>query len=316
MSAVFHWENMPKFALVISKKDEPSESAAVHIASFLHSRSVHIILESHLCQLATFPVTPLNSSRLNHIDFVVTVGGDGTVIHAAQYFPNRKPPLIAFNAGSLGFLTPFLIEDFPSALSKVLQGGFCTTLRHSLECYRITDAGRQYFFSLNEVAIERSHNSSLTSWSGASSILQRQPIFDCYCNDLLITSVVADGVLLATSTGSTAYSLSAGGSCVHPAVPAILLTPICPQSKCFKSITLPGSSVVKIKIRNLSSRFDRISIYFDGRSGSTIGAGDSVEVCISNHPLLTVCRETQTVDWFESLRDSLNWNKRIVQKSK
>lgn len=122
-----------------------------------------------------------------------------------------------------------------------------------------------------------------------------------------------DGVIVATPTGSTAYSTAAGGSMVHPNVPCMLFTPICPHSLSFRPVILPDSARLELKIPDDARSNAWVS--FDGKRRQQLSRGDSVRIFMSEHPIPTVNKSDQTGDWFHSLVRCLNWNERLDQKA-
>ncbi|KAL6205069.1 hypothetical protein ACLB2K_022333 [Fragaria x ananassa] len=143
------------------------------------------------------------------VDLVVTLGGDGTVLWAASMFKGPVPPVVPFSLGSLGFMTPFHSERYRDYLDSLLKGPISITLRHRLQCHVIREAAKNEYETegpilvLNEVTIDRGISSYLTN-------------LECYCDNSFVTCVQGDGLILSTTSGSTAYSLAAGGSMVHP----------------------------------------------------------------------------------------------------
>eukprot|EP00611_Tribonema_gayanum_P026953 TRINITY_DN6537_c0_g1_i2.p1 TRINITY_DN6537_c0_g1~~TRINITY_DN6537_c0_g1_i2.p1 ORF type:complete len:411 (+),score=98.38 TRINITY_DN6537_c0_g1_i2:80-1312(+) len=152
------------------------------------------------------------------VDLVVTLGGDGLMMHSSTLFRQAVPPHLCFNLGSMGFLTPFDLQSLKDDIRGAVDGAAVKiSLRMRLSA-RIVRAGKPgcTYHALNEVVVERGGNPHLS-------------LIECFCDDQFLTTVQADGLIIATPTGSTAYSMSAGGSMVHPSVPAILFTPICPH---------------------------------------------------------------------------------------
>jgi len=153
--------------------------------------------------------------------------------------------------------------------------------------------------TLNEVVIDR----------GSSSYLSA---VDCFCNDQHLTTVQADGLIVATPTGSTAYSLAAGGPMLHPSSPSIVLVPICPHSLSFRPIVFPDSATLKFQIQP-DARADAW-VTFDGRKRVRMRHGDALQVTASPHPLPTLLRFGNTADWFDGLHSAFNFNTRPRQK--
>ncbi|KAF4372942.1 hypothetical protein G4B88_018107 [Cannabis sativa] len=242
------------------------------------------------------------------VDFVACLGGDGVILHASNLFRGAVPPVVSFNLGSLGFLTSHTFDDFRQDLKQVIHGnntrdGVYITLRMRLRC-EIFRNGKampgKIFDVLNEVVIDRGSNPYLSK-------------IECYEHDRLITKVQGDGVIVATPTGSTAYSTAAGGSMVHPNVPCMLFTPICPHSLSFRPVILPDSARLLLKIPDDARSNAWVS--FDGKRRQQLSRGDSVRIYMSQHPLPTVNKFDQTGDWFHSLIRCLNWNERLDQKA-
>ncbi|KAJ1553569.1 hypothetical protein HK096_007333, partial [Nowakowskiella sp. JEL0078] len=156
------------------------------------------------------------------------------------------------------------------------------------------------FHILNDLVVDR----------GPSPFMSQ---LELYVDDIHLTTVQADGLVVSTPTGSTAYSLSAGGSLVHPECPAILITPICPHTLNFRPFLLPDSAELKIQIPSDSRSTAWVS--FDGRHRTELKQGDFIILTMSHLPMPTVCMEDQSSDWFESLRRCLHWNERTRQKA-
>ncbi|KOB77541.1 Poly(P)/ATP NAD kinase [Operophtera brumata] len=177
------------------------------------------------------------------IDFIICLGGDGTLLHASSLFQQSVPPIMAFHLGSLGFLTPFEFNNFQDQVMTVLEGHAALTLRSRLQCVvlrKSTDNGTKdkkkkptTILVLNEVVVDR----------GPSPYLSN---IDLFLDGKHITSVQGDGLIVSTPTGSTAYAVAAGASMIHPSVPAIMVTPICPHSLSFRPIVVPAGVELKI----------------------------------------------------------------------
>lgn len=238
-------------------------------------------------------------TRSQIFDLVVTLGGDGTVLYVSSLFQRSVPPVISFSLGSLGFLTTFDFEEFKESLSVVLEKGVRTNLRMRLSC-RVHRADGSLVCeqqALNEVTIDR----------GPSPFVS---MLELYGDGSLLTVAQADGLILATPTGSTAYSLSAGGSLVHPAVNVISVTPICPHTLSFRPILLPDSMVLKVKVPKRSRSTAWAS--FDGRSRVELMKGDYVTISASPFSFPTVM--SSPTEYFQSVSRTLNWNIREQQK--
>ncbi|CAN0333555.1 unnamed protein product, partial [Laminaria digitata] len=175
-------------------------------------------------------------------DFIICLGGDGTVLKAAQYFDDSAPipPTLAFGLGSLGFLAPFDPDQSQSMISRVLEAyrrPISVTLRTRLrgEVYSRKGQLERVFYSLNEFIVNR----------GISGVLSTLEVF---VDGQLVTTAQGDGLIVASPSGSTAYNISAGGCMVSPLVPATLITPIAPHSLSFRPILTSASSEITVSL--------------------------------------------------------------------
>ncbi|XP_071438698.1 NAD kinase-like isoform X3 [Hetaerina americana] len=266
------------------------------------------------------------------IDFIICLGGDGTLLYASLLFQQSVPPVMAFHLGSLGFLTPFEFENFQEQVTNVLEGHAALTLRSRLRCI-IMRKGDECGSNL----LTSSSSSSSSSGSGVGGkgqqrqglppptnllvlnevVIDRGPSpylsnIDLFLDGKHITSVQGDGLIVSTPTGSTAYAVAAGASMIHPSVPAIMVTPICPHSLSFRPIVVPAGVELKISVPPESRNTSWVS--FDGRNRQELLHGDSLRVTTSIYPVPSICAQDQISDWFDSLAECLHWNVRKRQK--
>ncbi|KAI1143555.1 ATP-NAD kinase [Hypoxylon sp. FL0543] len=242
-------------------------------------------------------------SNPEKFDLVLTLGGDGTVLFTSWLFQRVVPPVLSFSLGSLGFLTSFEFEKYKQHLNRVMgEEGMRVNLRMRFTCtvFRNGTAGQdmeegEQFEVLNELVIDR----------GPSPYVSN---LELYGDNELLTVVQADGCIFSTPTGSTAYSLSAGGSLVSPDLPAILLTPICPHTLSFRPMVLSDTMLLRVSI----PRNSRATAYcaFDGKGRVELKQGDCVTITASQYPFPTVMR-TGT-EWFDSVSRTLQWNTRAA----
>ncbi|KAK9496672.1 hypothetical protein O3M35_013071 [Rhynocoris fuscipes] len=239
------------------------------------------------------------------IDFIICLGGDGTLLYASLLFQQSVPPVMAFHLGSLGFLTPFQFDNFQEQVTNVLEGHAALTLRSRLRCIIVRKNEESVnkpptnLLVLNEVVVDR----------GPSPYLSN---IDLFLDGKHITSVQGDGLIVSTPTGSTAYAVAAGASMIHPSVPAIMVTPICPHSLSFRPIVVPAGVELKVML-NADAR-NNAWVSFDGRNQQELKVGDSLTVTTSVYPVPSICSQDQISDWFDSLAECLHWNVRKRQK--
>ncbi|CAH1406590.1 unnamed protein product [Nezara viridula] len=234
------------------------------------------------------------------IDFIICLGGDGTLLYASLLFQQSVPPVMAFHLGSLGFLTPFQFDNFEEQVTNVLEGHAALTLRSRLRCIIVrkneetSHKPPTNLLVLNEVVVDR----------GPSPYLSN---IDLFLDGKHITSVQGDGLIVSTPTGSTAYAVAAGASMIHPSVPAIMVTPICPHSLSFRPIVVPAG--VELKALSFVVGYP-VTVLYQGKSVEML----LLTVTTSVYPVPSICSQDQISDWFDSLAECLHWNVRKRQK--
>uniref|UniRef100_A0A2P2L4S6 NAD(+) kinase n=1 Tax=Rhizophora mucronata TaxID=61149 RepID=A0A2P2L4S6_RHIMU len=311
------WESSPQTVLIMTKPNSISvrilclemvrwlrEHKNLNIYVEPRVRSELLMESSYFSFVQTWKYEQEISFLHTKVDLVVTLGGDGTVLWAASMFKGPVPPVVSFSLGSLGFMTPFHSEHYRDCLDSVLRGPISITLRHRLLCHVIRDAAKNEYESgepvlvLNDVTIDRGISSYLTN-------------LECYCDNSFVTCVQGDGLILSTTSGSTAYSLAAGGSMVHPQVPAILFTPICPHSLSFRPLILPEHVTIRVQVPFNSRSSAWVS--FDGKDRKQLMAGDALVCSMAPCPVPTTCQGDSTGDFLHSIHEGLHWNLRKTQ---
>lgn len=234
------------------------------------------------------------------VDLVVTLGGDGTTLYVGRLFQQVVPPVISFSLGSLGFLANYRFENYREVLEQVFDDQISINLRMRFACSLYNAAGQaqgEPHQVVNDIVIDRGPNPWLS-------------MLELFGDNKLLTVVQADGLILSTPTGSTAYSLSAGGALVHPEIPAMCVTPICPHTLSFRPMLLPDSMHLKVQIPNDSRSTAWVS--FDGRSRIELTHGDYLTVHASQYPFPTIC--TGKTEFIDSVSRSFHWNNTQQQK--
>jgi NAD+ kinase len=277
-------------------------AAADHLhrlARWLRDRQLQAVFETDTAALAgDAPGTATYSRETlpSEVDLVVVLGGDGTLLSMATRTAQsgRDIPILGVNFGSLGFLTEARIDELYTVLESVLNGTATFDERAMLaaDAYRT----REHFDSrivLNDVvftkaALSRIIELSISVGSG------------------LVMKVKADGLIIASATGSTAYNLAAGGPIIHPSADAIVLTPIAPHTLTNRPIIVPGNEVIEVRPQ-VQSTLDEIFVTYDGQAGYPLQQGDIVRVRRSERTLRLVKAPRS---YFELLREKLKWGER------
>jgi len=284
---------MKNIAVFAKVHDPRCQGVAVELFNWLQERCCQPLLEAHLARhlgcegVAADEITA-------RADLVVVLGGDGTLISTARIIGERDIPILGVNLGSLGFLTEIALDELYPALEKCLAGDFRVSERIMLRAVVERD-GRETasHLVLNDVVINK----------GA---LARIVDLKTKVNSLDLATFKADGLIISTPTGSTGYSLSAGGPIVNPSMNCIVITPICPHTLTNRPIVIDDGSVVDITVKSLDD--EDIFLTLDGQVGLELRSGDRIHVSRANHTAKLVMSEER--DYFAVLRTKLKWGER------
>lgn len=241
------------------------------------------------------------------VDMAVVVGGDGTVLHFASQYPSDMPipPVLPFSFGTVGFLLPFEAPRPRRRLLRAALEGRLPLLERSrlkvklIQASAVEKEGKSdavELAALNEVLVHRGEVAKLIR-------------VECRLGETLLTEAITDGLLVATPTGSTAYSLSAGGPIVHPHLPAAIITPVCPRSLSFRPVVVPleGQRMIQMQMSHKSRGLAALSV--DGRMVcGDLSAEDVVQVTRHPHPLRIFHGRELDTEWARKITDTLRWN--------
>jgi len=228
-------------------------------------------------------------------DLAVVVGGDGTMLSAARRLAQARVPLIGINLGRLGFITDIPLPDARQALTHVIRGEYTVEERVLLEGRVVRGADTLYSgVALNDVVINR---------AGRGGMIELRVAYD----DVFMYSQRADGLIVATPTGSTAYALSASGPIMHPGLNAILLVPVAPQTLSNRPILLPDSGTLNITLTMMGRVESGASVHFDMQTWSDCQPGDRIDVRRSQHTIRFL--HPKDYSFFSTLRHKLHWNR-------
>jgi NAD+ kinase len=271
----------------------------VGIGEWLKARGITAVFETGTASLmppGDARVVVDKESLATQVDMVLVLGGDGTLLGMADCIgaAGSVVPILGVNFGSLGFLTEVTLPEMYRALDAAIGGRLQMEERLMLQA--TTTRGGGVFaqaIAVNDVVITKTARSRMIDLS-------------VYVGDEFVTRVKADGLIIATPTGSTAYNLAAGGPIVQPTVDALLLTPIAPHTLTNRPIVIPATSAVRVQ-PNMEER-DEVFITFDGQTGFQLQAGDDIVVRRGDRPLRLI--KPSTRNYFEVLRTKLKWGER------
>jgi NAD+ kinase len=225
------------------------------------------------------------------LDALMTLGGDGTLLRGARFLAGRQVPILGVNLGRIGFLTSCGADELELALQRFAAGDFRAEARMALDA-RVLDA------SGGERRNSRALNDAVLHKGGFARVVRLRVLV----NGEAIASYAADGICISTPTGSTAYSLSAGGPVVVPTVESIILTPISAHALSLRPVVLPPSAEVLVQAADGP---DELLVTIDGQVGTTLAAGESLAVCRAERPVLIVRFPGAT--FFTRMRRKLGW---------
>ena len=278
-------------------------AAADHIdrlAAWLRARDVEPVFETDTAGLAPGGRGARAASREDlpaDVDLVVVLGGDGTLLSMATRIAQcgRETPILGVNFGSLGFLTEIRIDELYPSLEAAIAGTATLDERAMLAAEAYRDG--KHFDSrivLNDVVFTKAALSRIIELSVSVSTG-------------LMTKVKADGLIITSATGSTAYNLAAGGPIIHPRADAIAITPIAPHTLTNRPVVIPGSEVIEVQ-PHLDTGADEIYVTYDGQTGYPLQRGDLIRVRTAERRLRLVKAPSRS--YFEILREKLKWGER------
>lgn len=255
--------SIKKIAIIPNEEKKSAITEISSIAELVNKNGIKVLIEDKY-KTEDICAEFVDRQCLSDADMIIALGGDGTMLSVAREYIKADTPILGINYGNLGFLTE-LEKDNTDGLDKILKGDFITEEHITLDI-SCTDS-EKITTAVNEVVINRGNFSRIIE-------------FDLYIDDRKVTSYFADGLIISTPTGSTAYSLSAGGPVADPELEIIIVTPICPHDLHSRSIILPADKGVKIVARNdafvtIDGHFDR---YIDESASLVVKRGKKVKL--------------------------------------
>lgn len=279
---------------IIAKKGRPeARELSKKICSWCVERGLAVYIEKDLNIITSQaqPADPL--SLIVSVEAVVVLGGDGTLLSVARIPASEKVLIIPVNLGGLGFLTEIRAEEIFTLLEQIIAGRYTIDSRMLLEVVLFRNGvPHETHRILNDVVINK----------GA---MARIIDLETTVNGLYLNTFKSDGLIICTPTGSTAYSLSAGGPIIYPSLRCISITPICPHTLTNRPIILPDDSVVQIRLK---SEQEDVFLTMDGQIGIRLQKEDYIEVKKSGSSMSLV--KSPFCDYFEVLKEKLRWGER------
>ncbi len=267
------------------------------ICSFLSAKGCRIILESSLAESLNSSDTEVANIHTmgSMIDLALVIGGDGALLSTARAMVEFKVPLLGINRGSLGFLTDVRPAEVEQKLDEILAGKFTTERRFLLETLISTNDITQSGHALNEIVL---------SAQGAHHLIQ----YEIYVDKQFVCRQRADGLIIGTPTGSTAYALSAGGPIIHPELNALTLVPMFPHTLSMRPIVINGDSSILLRVKeNLNSQ---IQISCDSQTFLPVSEDSLIEIRKKEQSITLI--HPNNYNYYKSLRSKLHWGTKLT----
>ncbi|HJZ73064.1 MAG TPA: NAD(+)/NADH kinase [Vicinamibacterales bacterium] len=291
--------NVKRVGIVAKSNLRQATPHLVDIEAWLRARGLEPQFET-----TTAALMPANPERrtadkgtlVRHVDLIVVLGGDGTLLSVADCVATggADVPILGVNFGSLGFLTEATLPELYPSLEAALIGQTRVEERMMLRAMTLRDGERlPERLALNDVVVNKTARARMTDLSVS-------------VGEEFVTRVKADGLIVATPTGSTAYNLAAGGPIVQPTIDALVLTPIAPHMLTNRPIVIPATSLVRVQPQ-MTDR-DELYVTFDGQTGYELRAGDEVQIRCADRRVRLLRPSSRS--YFDVLRQKLKWNER------
>lgn len=282
--------------IVIKPNNPRATELAVALCDYLFRKQLSFVVDNE--GSGSLPAGLIRESQvvprrklIERVDWAVVLGGDGTLISAARYPCSRPAKIIGINVGTLGFLTEVTADELFDVVDRSLRGELPGERRPLLEARLVeSDGVEKVFYALNDVVI-------------AKGALARIFGVEFSVDGSTAASIRGDGMIVASPSGSTAYSLAAGGSIVHPQVDAMLITPICPHSLTSRPLIVPGGSKVTLKIEGELT--EEVFLTIDGQEGLKMSGGARIEISSSSYFFELIVSPSRS--YFDMLSHKLNW---------
>ncbi|HEY4696542.1 MAG TPA: NAD kinase [Gallionella sp.] len=267
----------------------------LRLAAFLSSRGLTVVVDSLTAEhLKDSPYQAMNLAEIGRaVDLAIVLGGDGTMLNIARTLSPCLVPMVGVNQGRLGFLTDLTLDNMQESIAAMLEGKFVTEQRLLLSARVLRDDAEVFSgLAFNEVVVHRNNISSMIE-------------FEVRVDGEYLYNQRADGLIVATPTGSTAYAMSAGGPILHPSLDVLELVPICPHTLSNRPIVVKSSSVLEI----LAHRTGDIRVRFDSHTSFDLQLHD--KIIVTRHPDPACLLHPVGHSYYHTLREKLLWNQTL-----
>ncbi len=278
--------NLEKIGLIYNEEHLDSLSHAKKIELFFQKNNYNAIKQGF-----SPSEKPINTEFRQDFSFVIVVGGDGTLLSAARFYAKLDTPVLGINSGRLGFLAQVKPQNIEEGLQKILKGKFSIEERLMLEATDEKEHSEFLFPALNDIVIK-------------GGTLSRPARLYLYINDKHVCDYLADGLIISTPTGSTAYTLSAGGPVLVPELDAFVIVPICPHSLTTRPLVIPANEQIKVKA---STNHGSTYLTADGQEIAELKNLESIYIGQHSKKAKLIRIEKENNGFYSILREKLHW---------
>ncbi len=275
-------------ALFPNLRKKPSKDLAIGVREFFQAEGYIVVAED--AEAAEIGAIPLSTINPRDIQLMISVGGDGSILRLMHRYPELNSAILGINLGHLGFMADVPVADLEASLQDLASGLY--TIEERLMIQGETSSNNQ-FFAVNDIVVHRGSNPSMIELA-------------IHVGGVYVNTFVADGLVIATPNGSTAYSLAAGGPILSPTLDAVVITPISPHTISNRPIVLTADQEIQIKY---VSEYDPAEIFADGLEKHTLRTGETFSIRKSSRRFRLVSLNRR--DYFSTLRTKLGWSGKL-----
>jgi NAD+ kinase len=280
--------------IICKQRKEDLCSVVPPLVEWLRDRKLQVLLDQSAAEsCSSLEAAATVEALVSQSDLLVVLGGDGTLLAAARLLQNREVPILPVNLGSLGFMTSVTLAELYPLLEQTLAGKHSVSERMALQADVIRNGAIQH--------AQRALNDAVVNQAALARLME----FHVHVDGSHVGRYRADGLIIATPTGSTAYSLAAGGPIVHPDIHAFVITPICPHMLTNRPLVVPDSSRIEI---TFTHEGEPVHVTLDGQVGIQLEVDDRIVITKSPKSVLLV--QPAKKSYFEVLRSKLGWGER------
>lgn len=283
---------MKKIGIICKHSKQEIFEVLNQLLSFLKSKQCKVFLDSSVSKISKEDFYS-DETIISKSDWIIVLGGDGTILRTAHLIGKRIKPILGVNLGGLGFITNINKEQLFESVNNILTGKYSIQKREMIDAFVYRNSKIiNNFVALNDMVVNR-------------GVLARIIDIEIMINDFYVKTFKADGVIISTPIGSTAYSLAAGGPIIYPSMSCITITPICPHALTNRPIVLPSNFIIDIIIK---SKGENIYLTIDGQSNLPLKKGDKIRIKKSRS--ITRFIIPFEFDYFNILRTKFQWGQR------